>query len=88
MQNDKNMDVAKIMFFWSYVLLTIVILGDGNIPGFTVNQSYIPMLQTIVVTLTVAFVGAVGIEKTTGIIQRKGLDEETYRSRSMDFKDV
>lgn len=85
MEDEKSKKIAKIMFLWSYILLTIVILGDGNIGTFTVKEAYIPILETIVVTITLAFMGMLGIGETTGIIQRRGLDKETHKSRSMDL---
>ena len=48
---------------WSFALLTIVMLLDGNIGEFTINESYIPLLETIVVTSVVAYMGARSIDK-------------------------
>ncbi len=48
---------------WGFALLTIVMLLDGNIGEFTINESYIPLLETIVVTSVVAYMGARSLDK-------------------------
>ncbi len=61
--------IRPMTVFWSYFLFTVVLLCDGNIGNFHVNESYIPMLQTILVTVTIAYFGSRGIEKTTSVIK-------------------
>ena len=50
---------------WGFALLTIVMLLDGNIGEFTINEAYIPLLETIVVTSIVAYMGGRSVEKVT-----------------------
>ncbi|CAA6806796.1 MAG: Unknown protein [uncultured Sulfurovum sp.] len=57
--------VRPSIVIWSYVLITIIILFDGNISDFTVKESYIPILETIVTTVTIAYFGSRGFEKIT-----------------------
>lgn len=64
--------VRPSMVVWSYVLFSAVMLADGNIGGFHVNHAYIPVLETIVVTITVAYFGSRGVEKVTRFV--KGSD--------------
>lgn len=61
--------VRPSMVVWSYFVFTVVMLSDGNVGTFTVNPSYIPMLETIVVTITVAYFGSRGVEKTAKMIK-------------------
>lgn len=62
--------VRPAMVIWSFVLFTVVMLSDGNISGFIIKDAYIPMLETIVVTVTIAYFGSRGIEKTVKTLKR------------------
>ncbi len=55
---------------WGFALLTIVMLLDGNIGEFTINEAYIPLLETIVVTSVVAYMGGRSVEKLTKSIKK------------------
>ena len=48
---------------WGFALLTIVMLLDGNVGDFTINEAYIPLLETIVVTSVVAYMGGRTLDK-------------------------
>jgi len=56
---------------WSFFLLTVVMVLDGNIGTFTVKEAYIPILETIVITVTIAYFGSRGVEKTAKVIKDK-----------------
>ena len=55
---------------WGFALLTIVMLLDGNIGEFTINEAYIPLLETIVVTSVVSYMGGRSVEKVTKQIKK------------------
>ncbi len=55
--------VRPLMAVFLYVLFGAVVIADGNIGAFTVNEAYIPVLQTLLVTVTIAYVGSRGAEK-------------------------
>lgn len=55
--------VRPAIVAWSYFLFSIAILGDGNVGDFTINPSYIPVIETIIITVTVAYFGSRGYEK-------------------------
>lgn len=55
--------VRPLIVLWGFALLTIVMLLDGNVGGFTINVAYIPLLETIVTTSVVAYMGARTIDK-------------------------
>lgn len=56
---------------WSFTLLTIVMLLDGNIGEFNIKNAYIPLLETIVVSSVVAYMGSRGFEKSVKIYKGK-----------------
>jgi len=49
--------VRPFIVVWSATLLTVVMIADGNIGGFTVKEAYVPLLETIVTTAIVAYMG-------------------------------
>ena len=62
--------VRPLIVIFLYVLFGAVILSDGNIGKFAINTAYIPVLQTLLVTVTVAYFGSRGVEKTTKILKK------------------
>lgn len=62
--------VRPLVVVWSFTILTIIVMFDGNVGGFTVNPAYIPIIQTIVVTVTIAYFGSRGVEKTAKFISK------------------
>ena len=65
--NDSEHMVTRLVrpsiVIWSFVLFTIVILFDGNIGEFTIKEAYIPTIQTILVTVVVAYFGGRTVDK-------------------------
>jgi len=61
--------VRPLSFAWVIALFTLVIIGDGNI-GFTVKDAYIPVLETLLTTMVIAYFGSRGIEKVTANIKK------------------
>lgn len=55
--------VRPAIVVWSYALFTIVVLFDGNIGDFKVREAYIPIIETTLVTTTIAYFGSRGYEK-------------------------
>lgn len=55
---------------WGFILLTIVMLLDGNVGEFTINEAYIPLLETIVVTSVVAYMGGRSVEKVSKVVKK------------------
>jgi len=66
--------VRPLVLAWVYFVFTIAVLFDGNIGAFTINNAYLPLLETILVTVTIAYFGSRGIEKTTKILKDNNLD--------------
>ena len=61
--------IRPVSYAWVILLFSVVIIGDTNW-GFTVKDAYIPVIETLLTTMTVAYFGSRGIEK--GIKHFKG----------------
>ena len=55
--------VRPISFLWVIILFTVVMIGDTNF-GFVVKDAYIPVLETLLTTMTIAYFGSRGVEKS------------------------
>lgn len=55
--------VRPAIVVWSYVILTIAMFFDGNVGEFNVKAAYLPMLETITITVTLAYFGGRSYEK-------------------------
>ena len=56
-------------------------VADGNIGGFSIKEAYIPILETIVITVTIAYFGSRGVEKTSKIL--KGAKDKIFGARDV-----
>jgi uncharacterized membrane protein (DUF106 family) len=56
--------VRPISYIFVLALFAIMVLTDGNIGEFSINQSYIPVIETLLATMTIAYFGSRGVEKT------------------------
>ena len=54
--------VRPLSFTWVILLFSVVIIGDTNW-GFTVKDAYIPVIETLLTTMTIAYFGGRSIEK-------------------------
>lgn len=61
--------VRPLSFAWVIVLFSVIIVGDSNF-GFSVKEAYIPVMETLLTTMTIAYFGSRGVEK--GIKHFKG----------------
>ncbi len=55
--------VRPLGLAYVYILFGAVMFADGNIGGFVINSAYIPILETLLVTYTLAYVGGRTVEK-------------------------
>ena len=66
-QSDNENIITRLTrpagFIYTYILFGVVMLADGNIGGFQIKEAYIPLLETLLVTYTVSYVGSRGLEK-------------------------
>jgi len=61
--------VRPLMVVWITTIFTVILFADGNIGEFAINPAYIPVLETIMVTIYLAYFGSRGIEKTTKLMK-------------------
>lgn len=59
--------VRPLSYFWVVFFFTFIMLGDSNF-GFNIRDSYIPVIETLLITMTIALFGSRGVEK---VIRRK-----------------
>lgn len=57
--------VRPLIVLWSFALLTVVILFDGNVGDFTVKVAYIPVIEGIVTASVLAYMGVRSLDKYT-----------------------
>ena len=55
--------VRPAVVAWLFFLFTVVMIFDGNVWEFSVNPSYIPMLETTLQTVIIAYFSGRSIEK-------------------------
>jgi len=56
--------VRPISYVFVLVVFAVILFADGNIGEFKINESYIPVIETLLATMTVAYFGSRGIEKS------------------------
>ena len=61
--------VRPLSFTWIILLFSVVIIGDTNW-GFTVKDAYIPVIETLLTTMTIAYFGSRGAEKVTSLFKK------------------
>ena len=63
--------VRPISFMFVLFLFAVIVLGDGNFgSSFFINPAYIPVIESLLVTMVVAYFGSRGAEKITKHIKR------------------
>lgn len=55
--------VRPFSYLWVIFLFTAVVCFDGNIGQFKVNVAYIPVIETLLVSMTFAYFGGRTLEK-------------------------
>jgi hypothetical protein len=54
--------VRPISYGWIILLFSVIVIGD-NALGINVKDAYIPVLETLMITMTVSYFGARSIDK-------------------------
>jgi len=62
--------VRPLSYAWVILLFSVVIIGDTNW-GFSVKDAYIPVIETLLVTMTVAYFGGRSFEKVSSVVKAK-----------------
>ncbi len=55
--------VRPVTYIFILVLFAGLVLFDGNIGEFVINPSYIPVIEGLLYTMTIAYFGSRGMEK-------------------------
>jgi len=73
--SDNEHFVTRLVRPISYIsvlgLFGVVVLADGNIGEFRINEAYIPVLETLMITMTLAYFGGRSTEKAVKIYRSK-----------------
>jgi len=74
-QSDNEHNVTRLVRPVAYgfvlVLFAGLVLFDGNLGGFVINEAYIPVIEGLLYTMTIAYFGSRGIEKVTKSLKQK-----------------
>ncbi len=63
--------VRPLSYTFILALFAIIALFDGNIGQFSINPEYIPVINGLLTTMTIAYFGSRGIEKVTKTVKDK-----------------
>ena len=55
--------VRPLSYAWVIILFSSMILSDGNIGQFKINSAYLPIIETLLVSMTFAYFGGRTLEK-------------------------
>ena len=69
--------VLTLLFF-----LTITTL-DGNLGHFTIREAYLPILETVLTTMVIAYFTSRGVEKTIKDVYRKDDFKNPYKYKNL-----
>lgn len=61
--------VRPLSFAWVIVLFSVIVLGDSNW-GFTVKEAYVPVMETLLTTMVIAYFGSRGFEKMSSKVKK------------------
>jgi uncharacterized membrane protein (DUF106 family) len=62
--------VRPISYIFILVLFALMVLFDGNLGDMHIQEAYIPVIETLLVTMTIAYFGSRGAEKVTKFINK------------------
>jgi len=54
--------IRPLSYAWVIFMFTVIMIGDGNW-GFSVKSAYIPVIETLLTTMTLAYFGGRTLEK-------------------------
>lgn len=75
-QNIVTRLVRPFIVVYVVVVFTAIVFLDGNIGEFKINEAYIPIFQTLLVTVIGAYFGSRGFEKVASIKKSSGAKSE------------
>ena len=73
-ETDKKLLLSNLVRPVTYMLFSVVFFSlvffDGNIGSFTVNEVYVPVIETLFSTMTIFYFGSRGIEKVAKTLKK------------------
>ena len=75
--------VRPMIVIWIAILLTAIILFDGNIGEYSIKHAYVPLIETLATTIFVAYFGSRGAEKITKALK----EHDNENSNTKTFKE-
>ena len=74
LQSDNQYMITRLVRPVSFVLMLLmfisIVLFDGNVGEFTINQAYIPVIQSLFSIMVIFYFSSRGIEKISKIIKK------------------
>ena len=71
---DSEHSITRLVRPVTYMLFSVVFFSlvffDGNIGSFTVNEVYVPVIETLFSTMTIFYFGSRGIEKVAKTLKK------------------
>lgn len=73
MQSDSwlSKNIRPITLAFLLFVFVVITFFDGNIGGFSVNESYVPVYETLLMTVFMFYFGSRGIEKSMKMYSQK-----------------
>lgn len=69
--NWLSKSVRPLGFMIWTIMILLIILTDGNIGEFTINKSYLPLIETVYTAFITFYIGSRGIEKAMRVWGKK-----------------
>jgi len=73
-KSDNEHTITRLVRPASYVFILVLFSGlvlfDGNIGAFAINPKYIPVIEGLLYTMTIAYFGSRGMEKITKEVKK------------------
>ncbi len=63
--------IRPLSYIFILILFGVMVMFDGNAGQITIKTAYIPVIETLLITMTVAYFGSRGAEKITNKIKEK-----------------
>ena len=63
--------VRPVSYGFMLIVFFVISFSDGNIGGFKINPAYIPVYETLLITMTIAYFGSRGTEKIMKTVNGK-----------------
>lgn len=74
-QSDNEHIVTRLVRPLSYLfvlfLFAVMVLFDGNVGHIAIKEAYIPVIETLLTTMTIAYFGSRGVEKSITNFKRR-----------------